>query len=50
MAVSKSKTLSPAANGEFLRPYEDRSHEVHIEEGSQLSAQLDLIPADGQPQ
>ncbi len=37
-------------DAEFLRPYEDRSYEVHVEEGSQLSAQLDLIPAAGQPQ
>jgi hypothetical protein len=31
---------------EFLRPYKDRGKPLHVDEGSKLNSQLDLIPAN----
>jgi hypothetical protein len=31
---------------DFLRPYKDRGKPIHVDEGSRLNSQLDLIPAD----
>jgi hypothetical protein len=31
---------------EFLRPYEERGKPVHVDEGSRLNSQLELIPTN----
>ena len=31
---------------EFLRPYKDRGKSVHMDEGSRLNSQFELIPAN----
>jgi len=35
---------------EFLRPYEERGKPVHVDEGSRLNQQLELIPSNEPPQ